>query len=210
MTLCGASKAVVNLATVPQPRRSVMTKLKMTLLLALFVALSSFAFAVPVTYSTNSVTVSAGLFTAKYTGVTNVTATPPVIANFGTLKITCPSPCTGSATTNFTITITQSNPGSGSGNVKATISGTFTLSHGTVSVAFGNPVFIHAGAVTTMYTPLSNGGPCTAPCTFHLQVLITQVPGTVFLPEPSAALLLGLGGFGLMGLATLSRKMISF
>ncbi len=187
-----------------------MTKLKVTLLIASFVGLASFAFAAPVTYKTTSVTTSAGLFTAVYKGVSSATVNPPAFAAaFGTLKVTCPAPCTGSATTNFTITITQSAPGSGSGNSKATLTGTFSMKNGTVSIAFTGPVVIHAGGVTTIYTPLSNGGLCTAPCNFSLKVQITQFPGTVFVPEPSAELLLGLGSLGLMGLATLSRKMIS-
>lgn len=204
-----------------------MTKLKLTLLLALFVALSSSAFAASVTYQTcfgptaspcatsGTVTSSPPLFSATYHAQAATTVTPPTTSGFGTLTITCPGACNGGpATASFVVTIVQSMPPSGTHKVTASLSGTFIMKNGSVAVVFNGPVAIHAGGVTTIYAPLPGGGSCSVSspphsCTFNLRVLITQVPGTVFLPEPSAELLLGLGGLGLMGLATLSRKMIS-
>lgn len=191
-----------------------MTKLKMTLLLAFFVALSSLAFAGTVTYSTSpSVNVSVpGLFTAHYQGVTNATASTPLSSgnNFGTLTVTCPSSCLGSGSTKFTIVITQTIPAGPPGTTQVHVQGTFIMTNGTVSVVF-SPVAIHAGGNTFVYTPSIQPGQgfCSSPCTLNLVVTVAELSGIHFLPEPSAELLLGLGSLGLIGLAMISRKMIS-
>lgn len=204
-----------------------MTKMKMTLVLALFVLLSSFAFAATVKYQTcygataspcaSTGTVSGGtLFTATYAASGLVTVLDPIAVNgvnrnFGTVKVKCNGSCTGgSASTSFDVTISQSLPGVGHQKVTATLSGFFVLTNGIVSIVWNGPVAIHAGGFTTIYSPIGGGGFCTGgSCSFALKVDISQVTGTVLLPEPSAELLLGLGSLGLVGLATLSRKMIS-
>jgi hypothetical protein len=202
-----------------------MTKMKITLVLVLLVLLScSVALASPVKYSTcygttaspcaASGTFSVGTLTAKYTDSPTVTVPDPIALhglnrNFGSLAIKCSPSCPSTATASFSVTISQILPGTGSAKVTATLSGTFVITNGTVSVEWSGPVAIHAGGFTTIYNPLDTGKTCHAPCTIALKVDITQVAGTVFLPEPSAELLLGLGSLSLMVLATLSRKMIS-
>lgn len=192
-----------------------MTKLTTTMLLAFLMALlPSVAFAASVTYSTSPTqTVTAGSFTATYhaQGSTTVNANPVTTGGFGSLSVSCPTTCTTSGSTSFTVTISQTVPApGGSTTVTASLSGTFVMNNGTVSISWNSPVAIHAAGTTVIYTPLAGGGACTAPsCSFPLTVGVTYFQGTVFVPEPSAELLLGLGSLGLVGLATLSRKMIS-
>ena len=203
-----------------------MPKMKITLVLALLVLLcSSVAFASQVKYSTcfgttatpclATGTVSAGTLTAKYSHTTTVTVNDPIALNglnrnFGTLIITCSGSCPSTATVSFSVTISQTMPGTGHATVTATLTGTFVISNNTVAVTWSGPVVIHAGGFTTFYNPIDAGKTCTTlPCNLPLKVDISQLPGTVFLPEPSAELLLGLGSLSLMVLATLSRKMIS-
>ena len=202
-----------------------MTKMKITLVLALLVLLScSVALASPVKYSTcygttaspcaASGTFSAGTLTATYThtGTVNVADVAHSFNRaFGTLAIKCSGACPGTVPpTSFSVTISQTLPApGGSATVTATLSGTFVINSGTLAVSWNGPVAIHAGGFTTIYNPLDTGKTCHAPCNIALKVDISQVAGTVFVPEPSAELLLGLGSLGFMVLVTVSRKMIS-
>lgn len=185
-------------------------KLKMGLVAATLLLLPCMAFATAVSYSTSG-SVSGATF-ITYKGVTkNIPASkiPAVNAPFGTLHIHCKSTCATAAGATLTVTITQTLPGPGNKTLTATLSGTFTkTSGGGLTLVWSGPAIIKAGGFATIYTPTTLAGVCShGNCTIHLKVAITQV--ALPLPEPNAELLLGLGTLGLIGLTTLSRKMIS-
>lgn len=191
---------------------TIMTKKKMVFVAAMLLLLPSIAFATAVTYSTSG---SVSVSFVTYKGLTNKHIPAPKIpdatAPFGTLKIKCKSsscPATG-ATLTVTIHQTLPSPG-GTGTVTATLSGVFSKkAGGTLMVTWTSPpVTINSGGVATTYTPLPASITCSSgTCSLKLLVSITQKK--LVTPEPTAQLLLGLGMLGLMGLATVSRKMIS-
>jgi len=76
---------------------------------------------------------------------------------------------------------------------------------GSLVLNWSGPVTISAGGFNTTYNPVTGGVVCSSgTCNVLLKVDIIQT-----VPEPAAELLLGLGTLGLMGLATVSGKMIS-
>jgi hypothetical protein len=186
-----------------------MTK-KMTLTAAILLLLPCMAFAVPVQYSTSGTVSGATFITYKPAPVTNVNVAPPPAAfnkPFGMLKIKCTTPTCPATGATLAVTISQTLPGIGTGNVSATLFGTFTNVGGNLTLTWSGPVTINKGGYKTTYNPITSGIVCsTGTCSVKLLVDITQI---VSVPEPNAELLLGLGMLGLMGLVTVSSKMIS-
>jgi len=182
-----------------------MTAKKMVLVMPM-VLLPCLAFGGIVSYSTTGVVTGLGASFITYSGVS---ATVQVFAGptshpFGALRITCTSGTCDLTGTKLTVTVAQIRPGPGMGSITATLTGTVTPSGGTFTLAWNTGFSI---------PPISYGGstrsatcrPGFTPCSVPLQNFMYQH----FVPEPSAALLLGLGTLGLMGLTTATRKLIS-
>jgi hypothetical protein len=106
-------------------------------------------------------------------------------------------------TDTLTITIVQTAPTGGSGNLTATVTGqvAFNSKTGQVSWNFTGAT-VTIGGVT--YDALDGSGTKKLPGEIDAFIF-----GPALVPEPNAQLLLGLGGLGLIGLATVSRKMIN-
>jgi len=185
--------------------------IKKIVLAVAILLLPSMAFATGVTYSTSGSLTGAGFITFKdshkHIPASNI---PALNQELGTLKVNCEDPtCNTLPGATLTVTITQTLPGDGMGSTTATLHGSFThTSGGLLVLLWSGPVSITAGGVTTVYNPgTSSGAVCTSgSCLVHLTADIVQ---TSEVPEPSTGLLLGLGTLGLMGLATVSRKLIS-
>ena len=191
-----------------------MIRKRMALILAILLLLPSLAFAATVKYSTTGTVSGASFIT--YSVVNNVTVpnppAPPAFVQkaFGTLTIKCKTTCNSMVGASLTITIHQTLPGAGSGTLTtASLVGVFTSSGGTIGVDWNGPVTIttvvNGKTYNTTYDPVDLFNVChSGTCVAHLKVDISQS-----VPEPNAALLLRLGMLGLMGLVTVSRKMIS-
>jgi len=177
-----------------------MTK-RAVLLIAFAVLIPSLAMAGGVSFSTAGTFSNPSLFPITFTPNSATDFVGGNIA-FGMFNVSaCPvAECKGSET--FTLKITETSPVSGTADLVGTISGMvlksgftdLTISFTTATVTIGSNVynipFMHS--INFSFTTL-NGA--------------VSVPGEM--PEPSAAFLLGMGALGLMGLATVSRKMIS-
>lgn len=176
---------------------------KMTLLAVLVLFLPCIAFATSVTYSTTGSV--AGTTNVAFTSVgsTSVPFTPSV-GPLGTLSFSCGRGVCPVVGATLSITISQTVPGVGAGSLAATLTGTVSSvgPFGFVTIVWGPSATIVAGGEATTYTPITTAASTLTP---QLAVLITQV----HVPEPNAQFLLGLGSLGLMGLATVSRKLIS-
>jgi hypothetical protein len=186
---------------------------RLILLAAVAFLIPQLAVAATVTYSTTGVFSSSGTSASStmpltFTGAPITTVTTPALGSLiGTLAIgsfpSCPTiVCTSSDT--LTITISQTVPSVGTGTVTASVSGvvTFHQTHGTVSWSFV-PVtngIANIGGVIYVANPGST--------TTSTGTITADIFGPIFVPEPNAMLLLGLGTLGLMGLAMVSRKMI--
>jgi hypothetical protein len=185
-----------------------MTK-KLLMLAAATFLLSSLALAVTVDYSTTGVfsstgTGSSGTLPVTFTGVssTSVTTTDPT-ASLGSFTITTPKKCMTSVcqyTDTLTITITQTAPNSGTGTLKATVTGTFVvkIDEGVVTWSFTGLGFTDIDGILYIGEDSNSSNGSTGSVTGEITTA----------PEPNAKLLLGLGSFAMMGLATISRKMI--
>lgn len=173
--------------------------------------LPGMAFATGVTYSTSGSLTGAGFITYqdshKHIPAGDI---PALNQELGTLKVHCEDPtCNTLPGATLTVTVSQTLPGDGMGTATATLHGSFThTSGGLLVLLWSGPVSITAGGVTTVYNPgTSSGAVCTSgSCLVHLTADIVQ---TSSVPEPSTGSLLGLGTLGLIGLATVSRKLIS-
>ena len=108
--------------------------------------------------------------------------------------------CSGSET--FTLQISQTSPTSGAADLVGTISG-FVLSNGFTSLTIKFPT----------NTVTIGSAVYTIPFMHSINFSITTLNGNVTfpssVPEPSAVFLLGISALGLMGLVTVSRRMIN-
>ena len=161
------------------------------------------AFAGTVDFSTSGTVTGLNI---SFTGVsyTNVDAYQPGGSGpllFGTFQTlgACPnSTCTGS----FTLTISQTQPGTGSQALTATIVGTmkYNQANGTYQITFNNVATTINGINYTVQAGVFLSGNLHQTAQLYGQLIAA--------PEPNAQLMLGLGGFGLMGLAFVSRRRI--
>jgi hypothetical protein len=173
---------------------------RIAMLVAFAALLPCLALAGGVSFSTSGALSNPSLFPITFSGTSATNFVGGNLA-FGLFDVSaCPvSRCKGSET--FTLTVTQTSPVSGMADLVGTISGevlkngftdltlTFTADKMTIGSNVYNIPFMHS--INFSFTTL-NGS--------------VTVPGEM--PEPSAGFLLGIGALGLMGLATVSRKMI--
>src|ERR1035437_5337101 len=172
--------------------------IKKVVLLAALLLLPSLALASPVTYTTAGSVM--GSVPITFTPTSQSVPFTPFLSPIGSFAFNCSGSWAGSDT--FTITLTQSVPGSGTGAMTATLTGIVAFNaNGTGALTFGSATVITAAGFATTYTGQS------FLLTSNYVPLLAEIT-QVHVPEPNAELLLGLGTFGLLGLAMFSRKKI--
>ena len=171
-------------------------------LLAALAFLPCLATATTVTYTTSG-SFSGGTLPISFIGAADsVSANPSgTLGDMGTFVVgACAATCSGPTT--FTLTITQSSPTPGSAPITATITGKVVhTSAKSLRIDFGSGASVTIGGVT--YVPLWPSG--SQGLKFGQNTTVQLV---IAAPEPTSALLLGLGALGLMGLAFVSRDKI--
>jgi hypothetical protein len=190
-----------------QARKSTFMIRRIVLLVAFAVLIPCLAMAGGVNYSTSGTFSNPSLFPITFIG-TSVTDFTGGNLSFGQFELSRWSlddcrhrrdSCRGSET--FTLQITETSPVSATVDLVGKIFGQvsrnghadLTLIFTTATVTIGSTVY-------------------TVPFMHRINLGIRSLNGNVDpspVPEPSAEFLLGMGALGLMGLATVSRKMIS-
>jgi len=165
------------------------------------------AFASSVTYSTSGAFsgtdasgagLSNGSATITYTPQSSITVSTPTGINIGSLVV-----AGGSGTfsnDNFTLTVWQTSPSSGSQNTSTTISGSVSGNSNNIVVTFA-PSSFSIGQIT--YTLQNSTYFLVAPNTNSNTPGVTSLQANVVAPEPAS---LGLIGASLMGLGMAFRR----
>ena len=149
----------------------------------------------------NAITFNNGVgnsLTLTFTGIaagTSVNANPVTFASFGTITTsTTGTGATIAGGTTFTLSINQTLPGVGSGNLQATLSGTIAQDASTGVITFSVTTVTIAGVrYDVVNNPLALVPPTTNNGVTSIQGQITTVP------EPTSILLLGTGLLGAAG-----------
>jgi hypothetical protein len=176
---------------------------RIVLLGAFAVLVSCLAVAGTVSFSTSGNFSSPSLFPITFTG-NSVTNFVGGNLAFGMFNVSACAVAKCSGTETFTLQIAETSPMSVTADLVGTITGKvlkdgftqLTISFASNTITIGSTVytipFMHS--INFSFTTL-NG--------------LVTFPGSGTVPEPSAGFLLGIGALGLVGLATVSRKMIN-
>jgi hypothetical protein len=189
-----------------QPRKSTFMTTRIVLLVAFAVLIPGLAMAGGVSYTTSGTFSNPNLFPITFIG-TSVTNFEGGNLSFGQFDVgrwsldDCHHPgnsCRGSET--FTLKITETSPVSATVDLVGKIFGHVRNGHSDLTLMFRTAtVTIGSTVYTVQFMHRIKLG---------MRFLNGNVDPTP-VPEPSAAFLLGIGALGLMGLATVSRKIIS-
>jgi len=174
---------------------------RIVLLVAFALSIPSLAMAHSVSFTTTGTLSNPSLFPLTFTGnsVTNFVGGD---LSFGLFNVTAcaAAKCSGSET--FTLQISQTFPAVGTADLVGTITGS-VLHNG----------FTHLTLKFTSSQMLIGTTLYTIPFMHSINFSVTTLNGRAVplegIPEPSAEFLLGMSALGLMGLATVSRKMIN-
>ena len=175
---------------------------RIVLLVSFALSIPGLALANSVSFTTTGTLSNPTLFPLTFTGNSVANFVGGNIA-FGMFDVTaCPvAKCSGTET--FTLAITETSPISQTVDLVGTITGSVLHNgHTSLSITFSPSTVMIGGTAYGFPVP-----------THSINFSFTTLNGTVSFPtvtpEPTAGFLLGMGAFGLMGLATVSRKMIS-
>ena len=177
-----------------------MTK-RVVLLAAFALLVPCLAMANTVSFSTSDTFSNPGLFPITFMGNSLPNFVGGDIA-FGMFDVSaCPLGKTCSGTETFTLTITETSPISATADLMGTITGTVLHNgHTSLTITFAPSTVMIGGTAYGFPVP-----------THSINFSFTTLNGNVSfppVPEPTAGFLLGMGALGLMGLTTVSRKMI--
>ena len=179
---------------------------KIVLLAAFALLIPGLAMAGNISFSTTGTFSSSG---TSNSSLFPITFTPASVTNFvggdlsfGLFTVSACAAAKCSGTETFTLAITETSPVSATMDLVGTITGTVLHNgHTSLTITF-SPASVMIGS--TLYSfPVP-----THSINFSFTTLNGNVSFPTATPEPTAGFLLRMGALGLMGLATVSRKMI--
>jgi hypothetical protein len=175
---------------------------RVVLLVAFALLMPCLAMAGGVSFTTSDSFSNPSLFPITFTGNSLTNFAGGNIA-FGMFDVSaCPkASCTGTET--FTLAITETSPMHATVDLVGTITGSVLSSGVTHLTITFSPASVTIGSITYSFPVPEHS------INFSFTTLNGSVSVPGMMPEPSAGFLLGMGALGLMGMATLSRKMIS-
>jgi len=177
---------------------------KIVLLAAFALLIPGLAMAGNISFSTTGTFSSSGTSTSS---LFPMTFTPTSVTNFvggdlsfGLFTVTPCAAATCSGSETFDLKISQTSPSGGTADLVGTISGMVRHNGFTdLTISFTSNTMMIGGILYKI--------PFMHSINFSFTTLNGAV-GPTGVPEPSAKFLLGMGALGLMGLTTVSRKMI--